>query len=56
MGVDIVADSGGIVASVVAEVHSLGVLVSGLTDVVNVLVVAVALLLAVEVARGVMRR
>jgi hypothetical protein len=54
--VDISADSGGFLVSIAAAVDSLRGVVSVLSALVEVLIVAACVLIAVEVARGVMRR
>lgn len=54
--VDIQADSGGFLGAIATAVDSLAGVVSALSGLVEVLIVALAVLIAVEVARGVMRR
>jgi predicted amino acid-binding ACT domain protein len=54
--VDVAADSGGFLAAISTALGSLQVSIVALSALVEVLIIAMCLLVAIEVARGVMRR
>lgn len=54
--VDIAQDSGGFLEAIRAAVATLNTAVGALSALVEVMIVGVCILIAVEVARGVMRR
>jgi hypothetical protein len=54
--IDVVGDTGGFLEAVRAAVASLNTAVVSLSALVEVLIVGLCILIAVEVARGVMRR
>lgn len=54
--IDVAGDSGGFLAAIVAVVAHLESVVASISLLLEVLIVAVCILVAVEVARGVMKR
>jgi hypothetical protein len=54
--IDVVGDSGGFLGAIASAVGTLETAVGALAALVEVLIVGVCIVIAVEVARGVMRR
>lgn len=54
--IDVVGDTGGFLSGIVAGLGSLNTVLVSLSALVEVMIVCMCVLVAVEVARGVMRR